>query len=105
MVTESHLDILHVGASTGKDDATQQTVGILLWYLIPYILDDLLCTALYDLHKLPAFHGAVGIDADHLVVVDLTVICPCAGIFQFHILGIALLHLQGSDILGDIVAA
>ena len=105
VVSEGHVDVLHVRASTGKDDTAQQPVGILGRNLIPHILDNLLKSALYDLDKLAALYAAVGIDGEHQGVVYLVVVSISISVFQLHLLGVLIVHLQRSDILGDVVAA
>ena len=105
MVAESGLDVLHVRAAARQHDAAQQTVGIFAGHLVPHILYDFLYTSLNDFHELTALDRAVVIDRDAHRVVDVAVVGEGRAVFQFHLLGVALFHLQRCDVLGDIVAA
>ena len=105
VVAESLLDVAHIGAAAGEDDAAQQFVGILRRYLIPYVLDDFGHTTLHNLDELTALYGAVGVDGQLQVVVDIAVVGESRCVFQFHFLSLAFLHLQRCDILGDVGTA
>ena len=62
MVLESLLDIRHIGASAGKNDSTEELVGIVGRHLIPYILNDFVKTGLHNLNELAALNVAVAVD-------------------------------------------
>ena len=105
VVSESLLDILHVRTATSDDDATQELVVIVGRYLEPYVLNNLLQTSLNDLYELTALYLPVCVDGVFQVVVNIVIISIGRGIFQFHALGIPLLHLEGGDIFRDIIAS
>ena len=73
IVLEGFLDVLHVGSTTGKDDAAQKLVAILLGNLTPHIGYDFLQTAFHDFNELTGFYLAVLVDGILHIVVDITV--------------------------------
>ena len=105
MVLESLLDVLHVGTAAGKYDAAQQFVVVIVGYLVPDVLDDFLQPAFDNLDKLATLHLTVLVDGQLERIVDIVVVGIGRGVFQFHLLGLALLHLQAGDVVGDVVAA
>ena len=105
VVAESTLDVLHVRASAGENESAQQLVGILGRHLIPHVLDYFGQSRLDNLDKLAALHRALLVDGEAQGVVDVAVVGEGTAILELHLLGIALLHLQGSNVLGDVVTA
>ena len=100
---ESLANLRHVAATSSKDDATQQFVGIFGRNLEPYILHDLLNTCFHNLDELLAFHHAVFVYRVVECWVDIAVLCISLAIFEFHLLGILLFDLQAGDVFCDIV--
>ena len=74
VVDERLLDIPHVRATAGQDDAAQQFVVVVGRYLVPYVLDDLLQTTFHNLNELTALHLAFRINGVHQVVVDVIIV-------------------------------
>ena len=105
MVAEGTLDVAHVATTTGNDDATQQLVDVLVGHLEPNVLDDFLQSTLDDINEVAAHDGAILIDRERQRVVDIAIISVGAAILQLHALGIGLLHLQGGNVLRDVVAS
>ena len=105
VVAEGTLDVAHVAATTGNDDATQQLVDVLVRHLEPDVLNDFLQSTLNDIDEVAAHDGAILIDRERQRVVDIAIIGEGTAILQFHALGIGLLHLQGGNILRDVVAS
>ena len=104
MVLECPFNILHVGTSTGEDNATQQTVGIFCWHLAPYILYDFHHAAFDNLHELAVLHTSFIVNGQHQRTVDIIVVGIGCAIFQFHFFCHAFLNLQRGDVFGDVVA-
>ena len=105
VVDEGLFDILHVRAAAGEDDAAQELVVVVVGYLVPHVLDNLLQSSLHNLNELAALHVAVVVDGIFHQVVDVVVLRVGRAILQLHLLRVALLHLQGGYVLGDIVAS
>ena len=102
---EGPANLWHIAATSGKDDATQQFVGIFCWNLEPYILHDFLNTCFHNLDKLFAFYYTVFVYRVVECRVDIAVLCISLAIFELHLLGILFLDLQAGDVFCDIVAS
>ncbi len=105
IVVECLLDVRHIGSTTREDDSSEQLVVILRRNLAPHILYDLIQTSLNNLNELPARHRPVVIKRIVECIVYVAVVSICAAIFQFHLLGLALLNLQRCDITCDVASA
>ena len=103
VISERNLNVFEVRSASGKNDTPQEIVGIFGWNLEPNILDYLLNTGLNDLYKLATFNLTFGIYGEHQAVIDVVIVCICTGIFELHLFGIGLFHLQRGDVFGDVV--
>ena len=99
------LNVLHVGAATCQDDTTQQLIIVFGRNLIAYVLYNLLDTSLNNLDKTASFHLTLGIDRVFHIGIDIIIVGIGRSILQLHLLGIAVLHLERSNVLGDVVRA
>ena len=102
---EGLVDVLHIGSATGEDDAAKEFAHKFVGHLMPCVLNDLLQASLDNLHKLRHVDAAVVVDGIGLFHVDLAGVGVGRGIFEFHLLCCLVLHLQGCEVLGDVVAA
>ena len=104
MCLEYLIDFRHVAAAASQNNTAHQLVRVLYRNLEPGVLYNFLNTSLYDFDKLLAFYVSVSI---YLIVegwVNITDVCICFGVFQFHVFSISLFYLQACKVLCNVAA-
>ena len=105
IVLESCFNILHVRTTACQNDTTKKFITILLRNLAPNIGNDFLQATFDNLNELACLYLTLLVDRVLHVIVDIAILGVCRGVFKLHLLSILLFHLQGGNILRDVVAA
>ena len=103
---EGFLKILQIGSSTGEYNTGEKFVLVAgKLQLVPYVGKNFFCTCSDNIVQQGQFKGTAvfrraygrGLGVFFLLVEGITVL-------QFQLLGIFLFHLQGSDVVGNVVS-